>query len=148
MIIQDSLYNARILELAAGIPQLCRLNHPHVTATAHSKLCGSTITVDICITDNLVSDFGFDIKACALGKAAAAIMATNIIGSSEEELRNIREAVRAMLKDGAAPPIRKWADAAVLEPVRNYKARHASTLLAFDAVVKAFDSIKLLKNID
>lgn len=141
---QESLYNDRILQLAADIPRLYRLSHPHATAVAHSKLCGSTITVDICITDNLVSNFGFDIKACALGKAAAAIMATNIIGSNEEELRNIREAVCAMLKDSAAPPQGKWADTAVLEPVRDYKARHASTLLVFDAVVKAFDNIKLI----
>ena len=144
MNIQESLYNARILELAANIPRLYRLKNPHATAVAHSKLCGSTIAVDLCIVNGCVSDFGHDIKACALGKASAAIMATNIIGSTEEEVRTVRKQFRAMLKDDAAPPQGKWAELAILTPVRGYRARHPSTLLAFDAVVKAFDSIKLI----
>ena len=129
----NDVYNTRILELAADIPRLRRLDHPQASATAHSKLCGSTITVDLCVTDGRVSDFGHDVKACALGQASS---------STAEELRGVREAVRAMLKDGAAPPQGKWADVAVLEPVRDYKARHASTLLTFDAVVKALDEIE------
>jgi NifU-like protein involved in Fe-S cluster formation len=144
MSIEESLYNARILELAADIPRLYRLKNPHATATAHSKLCGSTIVVDLCVVDGCVSDFGCDIKACALGKSSAAIMAANIIGSSEEEVRTVCKQFRAMLKDGAAPPQGKWSELAILTPVRGYRARHASTLLAFDAVVKAFDSIKLI----
>ena len=138
----NDVYNTRILELAADIPRLHRLDHPQASATAHSKLCGSTITVDLCVTDGRVSDFGHDVKACALGQASSSIMARNVVGSTAEELRGVREAVRAMLKDGAAPPQGKWADVAVLEPVRDYKARHASTLLTFDAVVKALDEIE------
>lgn len=138
----NDVYNTRILELAADIPRLRRLDHPQASATAHSKLCGSTITVDLCVTDGRVSDFGHDVKACALGQASSSIMARNVVGSTAGELRDVREAVRAMLKDGAAPPQGKWADVAVLEPVRDYKARHASTLLTFDAVVKALDEIE------
>jgi NifU-like protein involved in Fe-S cluster formation len=144
MSIEESLYNTRILELAADIPRLYRLKSPHATATAHSKLCGSTVTVDLCIVDGYVSDFGHDVKACALGKASAAIMATNIIGSTEEEVRIVRNQFHAMLKDGAAPPQGKWVELAILTPVRGYRSRHPSTLLSFDAAVKAFDSIKLI----
>ena len=138
----NDVYNTRILELAADIPRLHRLAHPQASATAHSKLCGSTITVDLCVADGRVSDFGHDVKACALGQASSSIMARNVVGSTAEELRGVRDAVRAMLKEGAAPPQGKWADVAVLEPVRDYKARHASTLLTFDAVVKALDEIE------
>ena len=138
----NDVYNTRILELAADIPRLHRLDHPQASATAHSKLCGSTITVDLCVSDGRVSDFGHDVKACALGQASSSIMARNVVGSTAGELRDVREAVRAMLKDGAPPPQGKWADVAVLEPVRDYKARHASTLLTFDAVVKALDEIE------
>ena len=94
------------------------------------------------MSDGRVSDFGHDVKACALGQASSSIMARNVVGSTAGELRDVREAVRAMLKDGAPPPQGKWADVAVLEPVRDYKARHASTLLTFDAVVKALDEIE------
>lgn len=138
----NDVYNTRILELAAEIPLLRRLAQPQASATAHSKLCGSTITIDLSMTEGRVSDFGHDVKACALGQASSSIMARNVVGSTPDELRQVREAVRAMLKEGAAPPQGKWGDVAVLEPVRDYKARHASTLLPFDAVVKALDEIE------
>ena len=133
----NDIYNRRILELAADIPRLGRLEHPGASATAHSKLCGSTVTVDLVLNDGLVADFAHDVKACALGQASSSIMARNIIGSSPAELRQVRQQVRAMLKENAAPPQGKWADISVLEPVRDFKARHASTLLTFDAVVDA-----------
>lgn len=138
----NDVYNTRILELAADIPLLHRLGQPQASATAHSKLCGSTVTIDLSMVDGRVSDFGHDVKACALGQASASIMARNVVGSTPDELRQVREAVRAMLKEGAAPPQGRWGDVAVLEPVRDYKARHASTLLPFDAVVKALDEIE------
>jgi NifU-like protein involved in Fe-S cluster formation len=138
----NDVYNTRILELAADIPLLHRLGQPQASATAHSKLCGSTITIDLSMANGRVSDFGHDVKACALGQASASIMARNVVGSTPDELRQVREAVRAMLKEGAAPPQGRWGDVAVLEPVRDYKARHASTLLPFDAVVKALDEIE------
>ena len=134
----NDVYNKRILELAADIPRQGRLPAPDATATAHSKLCGSTVTVDLVLRDGKVADFAHDVKACALGQASSSIMARNVVGSTPDELREIRETVRKMLKENGAPPAQgKWADVAVLEPVRDYKARHASTLLTFDAVVDA-----------
>lgn len=141
----NDVYNKRILELAADIPRLGRLAQPQASATAHSKLCGSTVTVDLSLDDaGRVADFAHDVKACALGQASSSIMARNVIGATATELREIRETVRRMLKDNGAPPPEtdKWRDVAVLEPVRDYKARHASTLLTFDAVVKALDEIE------
>ncbi|MDH7799902.1 MULTISPECIES: iron-sulfur cluster assembly scaffold protein [unclassified Beijerinckia] len=139
----NEVYNKRILELAADIPRQGRLDHPQASATAHSKLCGSTVTIDLDLDDGHVSNFAHDVKACALGQASSSIMARNIIGSTPQELRALRETVRKMLKENGEPPRDgKWADIAVLEPVRDYKARHASTLLTFDAVVKALDAIE------
>ena len=138
----DDIYNKRILELAADIPRLGRLEAPHASATAHSKLCGSTVTVDLSVDGDVVQDFAHDVKACALGQASSSIMARHVVGSTAGELRGVREAVRRMLKDGAAPPAGRWEDLQVLEPVRGFKARHASTLLTFDAVVEALDEIE------
>ena len=135
----DQIYNRRILELAADIPRLGRLDQPDATATAHSKLCGSTITVDLTLQDGRVADYAQEVRACALGQASASIMARNIVGSTPQELREAREDLRRMLKENGPPPGGKWADLAMLEPVRDYKARHASTLLAFDAVVDALE---------
>lgn len=138
----NDVYNAKILDLAGNIPRLGRLDHPDASATAHSKLCGSTVTVDVKLADGAVTDFAHDVKACALGQASSSIMARHVVGSSPDELRALRETVRKMLKENGAPPSGKWADIALLEPVRDYKARHASTLLTFDAVVKAVDEIE------
>jgi NifU-like protein involved in Fe-S cluster formation len=139
----NEIYNRRILELAGSIPRLGRLGDPDASATAHSKLCGSTVTIDLKMDGDTVTDFAHDVKACALGQASSSIMARNIIGSRAEELRALRDAVRRMLKENGAPPADgKWADIAVLEPVRDYKARHASTMLTFDAVVSAIDQIE------
>jgi NifU-like protein involved in Fe-S cluster formation len=139
----NEVYNRRILELAGGIPRLGRLDHPDASATAHSKLCGSTVTVDLKMSGDTVTDFAHEVKACALGQASSSIMARNVIGAKAEELRALRETVRKMLKENGAPPASgKWADIAVLEPVRDYKARHASTLLTFDAVVDAIGQIE------
>ena len=137
----NDIYNRRILELAGEIPRLGRLAAPDASATAHSKLCGSTVTIDLKLADGKVSDFAHDVKACALGQASSSIMARNVVGATPDELRALREDMRRMLKENGAPPSGKWADCAVLEPVRDYKARHASTLLTFDAVVSALDQI-------
>ena len=138
----NEVYNRRILELAGNIPRLGRLEGPDATATAHSKLCGSTVTVDLKMEGDRVTDFAHEVKACALGQASSSIMARHVIGANAEELRELREMVRRMLKENGAPPAGKWDDIAVLEPVRDYKARHASTLLTFDAVVDAVDKIE------
>ncbi len=138
----NEIYNRRILELAANIPRLGRLPAPHASATAHSKLCGSTVTVDLVLDGDVVTDFAHEVKACALGQASSSVMARNIIGTTAAELRQLRQAMRRMLKENGPPPGGKWADLQVLEPVRDYKARHASTLLTFDAVVEALDKIE------
>jgi NifU-like protein involved in Fe-S cluster formation len=144
----NEVYNRRILELAGGIPRLGRLDHPDATATAHSKLCGSTVTVDLKMDGDTVTDFAHEVKACALGQASSSIMARNVIGAKAGELRALRETVRKMLKENGAPPDSgKWADLAVLEPVRDYKARHASTMLTFDAVVDAIGQIESKRGI-
>ena len=139
----NEVYNRRILELAAAIPRIGRLEQPDASATALSKLCGSTVTIDLKMNGDTVTDFAHEVKACALGQASSSIMARNIVGSKASELKALREEVRKMLKENGAPPANgKWADIAVLEPVRSYKARHASTLLTFDAVVDAIGQIE------
>jgi NifU-like protein involved in Fe-S cluster formation len=138
----DSVYNKRILEFAADIPRLGRLANADASATAYSKLCGSTITIDLRMQEGRVADYAHELKACALGQASASIVARHIVGSTAGELREVRETMRRMLKEHGPPPSGRWSDLAVLEPVREYKARHASTLLAFDAVKDALDKIE------
>lgn len=139
----NDVYNSRILELAGNIPRLGRLADPDASATAHSKLCGSTVTVDLKMDGDTVSDFAHEVKACALGQASSSIMARHVVGAKANDLRALREGVRKMLKENGAPPVNgEWADIAVLEPVRDFKARHASTMLTFDAVVDAINQIE------
>ena len=138
----NDIYNAHILELAGNIPRLGRLERPQATSRQHSKLCGSTVIVDLTMVNGRVSDYAHDVKACALGQAAAAIVAHNVIGATAADLREVRDQVRAMLKNHGPPPSGSWAEAAMLEPVRDYKARHASTLLAFEAAAQAATEIE------
>jgi NifU-like protein involved in Fe-S cluster formation len=138
----DDIYNRRILELAAEIPRLGRLPSPMASATAHSKLCGSKVVVDLAMADGIVTDFAHDVKACALGQASSSLMARNVIGATADELRRARDEMRRMLKENGPPPTGRFADAAVLEPVRDFRARHASTMLTFDAVVDAIGQIE------
>ena len=138
----SDIYNKRILALAADIPLIGRLPDADATAKAHSRLCGSTVTVDLKMDGEVVTGFAHDVKACALGQASSSIMARHVVGSTAAELRAVREQARAILKDGAEPPEGKWADLAVLVPVREFKARHASTMLTFDAVVDAIGQIE------
>ena len=137
----DEIYSRRVLELAADIPRLGRLANPQASAKAHSRLCGSTVTVDLTLRDGVVSDFAHDVRACALGQASSSLMARHIIGLRPEELEALRDSVVSMLKRDGPPPDGKFAEFAVLEPVKNYRARHASTLLTFDAVVDALKQI-------
>ena len=138
----SEIYNARILELAASIPHAARLAEPDASATAHSKLCGSTVSVDLRMDGERVANFGQSVKACLLGQSAASVMGREIIGSTAAELRQVGAVMRRMLKENGAPPTGRWADLAVLQPVKDYKARHASTLLVFDAVERALDEIE------
>ena len=138
----NEIYNRKILEFAADIPRLQRLDAPDATATAISRLCGSKVTVDVKMANGAVSDFGHEVKACALGQASSSIMARHVLGSTPQELRQLRAQMYAMLKEGGEPPTGKWQDLEALLPVRDYKARHASTLLTFDAVVDAVNKIE------
>jgi NifU-like protein involved in Fe-S cluster formation len=133
----DDVYNAKILGFAGNIPRIGRLDHPDATATAHSKLCGSTVTIDLAMHDGLVTDFAHDVKACALGQAAASVLGANVLGATLSELEVAREAFRAMLKEGGPPPQGRFSDLSMLAPVKDYPARHASTLLAFEAAAEA-----------
>lgn len=133
----NDIYNKQILAFAADIPRLGRLPDPDASARAHSKLCGSTVTVDINMDGDVVTDFAHEVKACALGQASSSIMARHVVGAHADELRKVAGEMRAMLKEDGPPPGGKWADLACLEPVRDFKARHASTLLTFDAVEEA-----------
>jgi len=138
----DDVYNAKILGFAGNIGRIGRLAAPDASATAHSKLCGSTVTVDLAVKDGVITDFAHEVKACALGQASSAIMAQHVVGASAGELRATREAMLRMLKEDGPPPEGRFADLKYLEPVRDYKARHASTMLTFDAVVDCLDQIE------
>ena len=138
----DAIYNKKILEFAGNIPYLERLTAPQASAKAHSKLCGSTIEVDVVMEEGKVTEFGQLVNACALGQAASSVVARNIIGADAEELRVLRGTMQAMLRENGEPPTGRWDDLKYLEAVRDYPARHASTLLVFDAVVDAVDQIE------
>ncbi|WP_054313250.1 iron-sulfur cluster assembly scaffold protein [Mesorhizobium sp. 1M-11] len=138
----DDVYNTKILGFAGNIGRIGRLENPDATAKAHSKLCGSTVVVDLAMQDGIVTDFAHDVKACALGQASSSIMAANVVGATAEELRAVREVMWKMLKENGAPPEGRFADLKYLEPVRDYRARHASTMLTFDAVIDAIDQIE------
>ena len=135
----NELYNQRILKLAAEIPHIGMLDTPQATADAVSRLCGSKVHVELSLAEDstgnlVVAAFAHEVEACALGQASSSVMAREIIGSTPQELRQIGATMRAMLKEEGPPPTGRWADLEVLEPVRDYKNRHASTLLTFDAV--------------
>jgi len=136
----SDLYSDRILEIAGNQPIPGRLSDPDASARKVSRICGSTIEVDIKFRDGVIIDYGHEISACALGQTSAAIVATHIVGTPVEEFRRVREEMIAMLKaDGPPPAGEKWADLKYLEPVRDYRPRHTSTLLVFDAVAEALD---------
>jgi len=133
----DDLYSRRILRLAAEMPHAGRLPDPQGSAERVSRLCGSRIVVDLCLKDGLVSDFAQDVQACALGQAAAGVLGAHVLGASPAEILAARDALKAMLKSGGAPPQGRFAELAALEVVKDYPSRHASTLLAFEAAASA-----------
>ncbi|MGC8202445.1 iron-sulfur cluster assembly scaffold protein [Aliiroseovarius sp. PTFE2010] len=134
-----SLYSGRILELAASIPHLGRLDAPHASVKKRSPLCGSTVTVDLDVNDGKVSRFAQDVKACALGQASAALVGTNVIGATRAQVQTARDQLLAMLKDGGAPPTAPFDGFDALVPARDFKNRHASIMLAFDATLEALE---------
>ena len=133
----DELYSARILKAAANMPRAGRLPAPDASAEKISKLCGSRVLVDVRLQDGRIADYAQEVKACALGQAAAAILGEHALGASVEEIESARDALRAMLKTGGPPPEGRFADLAMLAPVKDYPPRHASTMLAFEATAEA-----------
>lgn len=133
----DDLYSAKILGLVANMPRAGRLAAPDASSEKTAKLCGSRITVDVMVKDGKVVDYAQDVSACALGQAAAAILGAHVIGAELSDIELARDSLAAMLKTNGSPPAGRFAELAVLEPVKDYPARHASTLLAFDATVEA-----------
>ena len=133
----DDLYSAKLLRLAAEMPRAGRLAQPDATSEKVSKLCGSRVVVDVKVEGGHVADFAQDVKACALGQAAASVLGANVIGASLQELESTRDAFRSMLKAGGPAPEGRFGDLALLAPVKDYPARHTSTLLAFEAVAEA-----------
>ena len=133
----DDLYSARLLKLAANMPRLGRLTAPDASSEKVSKLCGSRVVVDLTVEGDRVAEFALDVKACALGQASAAVLGANVVGASLSEIEMARDQFRAMLKAGAEAPEGRFSDLSMLAPVKDYPARHTSTLLAFEAAAEA-----------
>ena len=138
----SDLYSQKILDLAGNARQPGRLARAGASARKVSRICGSVIEVDLDVKGGVITAYGHEISACALGQTSAAVVAREIIGTPVAEFRQIREQMHAMLKENGAPPSGKWDDLRYLEPVREYRARHVSTLLVFDAVVDAIEKIE------
>ena len=136
------LYSGRILALAADMPRTERLDNPTATAKKRAPLCGSTVTVDVRVKDDVITDYGQDVKACALGQAAAAVVGANIVGLTVAQAQEGRDALLAMLKSDGPVPAAPFGDLEVLQPAKDYKNRHASIMLAFDATLDALQSHK------
>lgn len=136
------LYSTRILALAADMPRTTRLTAPDATARVRAPLCGSTVTVDINVADGIVSDYGQEVKACALGQAAASIVGAAVVGLTEAEIRRGRDQLLAMLKEGGPAPGAPFEGLEVLSPAKDYRNRHASILLAFDATLDALEQVR------
>ncbi|MDQ0320071.1 NifU-like protein involved in Fe-S cluster formation [Pararhizobium capsulatum DSM 1112] len=138
----DDIYNSRILEFAGNIPRIGALDDADAQAQAHSKLCGSKVKVYIKMDGDTVSDFSHELKACALGQASSSVMARHVVGATSAEIRHAREEMLAMLKAGGEGPSGRFEEMRFLRPVKDYKARHASTMLTFDAVVDAIAQVE------
>jgi NifU-like protein involved in Fe-S cluster formation len=138
----DDIYNSRILEFAGNIPRSGRLEDADAEASAHSKLCGSRVKIWLKMEGDTVSDFAHEVKACALGQASSSVMARHVVGATAAELRQARADMLAMLKADGEGPAGRFEDMRFLKPVKDYKARHASTMLTFDAVVDAIGQIE------
>ncbi len=136
------LYSGRILALAADMPRTKRLENPTATAKKRAPLCGSTVTVDINHDGEVIADYGQDVKACALGQAAAAVIGAQIVGLTLKQVQQGRDELFAMLKNDGPVPSAPFDGLAVLQPAKDYKNRHASILLAFDATLEAFEATK------
>lgn len=140
------LYSDKILDIAANALQPGRLASPDASARKVSRVCGSVIEVDIEVRDGLIAGYGHEVSACALGQTSAAIVAREIVGTRAEDFLALAATMREMLKAEGAAPSGKWSDLGYLEPVREFPARHASTLLVFDAVSAAIEKVPLAQD--
>ncbi|MBO9098441.1 MULTISPECIES: iron-sulfur cluster assembly scaffold protein [unclassified Rhizobium] len=138
----DDIYNTKILEFAGNITRIGVIEDADASAKAHSRLCGSRVTIWLKLDGNVVSDFTHDVKACALGQASSSIMARHVVGATVSELRQARSDMLAMLKADGEGPVGRFEEMRYLRPVKDYKARHASTMLTFDAVIDAIEQIE------
>jgi NifU-like protein involved in Fe-S cluster formation len=143
----SDLYSQKILDLAGNAVQPGRLAHADASARKVSRVCGSAVEVDVVVRDGVITDYGHDVSACALGQTSAAVVAREVVGTPVAEFRALREQMHAMLKQNGAPPTGKWDDLRYLEPVREYRARHMSTLLVFDAVVEALEKAESAESV-
>lgn len=143
----SDLYSEKILDLAGNALQPGRLDVADASARKVSRVCGSVIEVDVRVEDGVIIAYGHDVSACALGQTSAAVVAREIVGTPVDEFRQLRQQMHAMLKENGAPPKGKWDDLRYLEPVREYRARHMSTLLVFDAVVEALEKIESAESV-
>lgn len=134
----DDLYTSKLLALCAAIPHVGRLDEPQGTSTRHARLCGSVVTADIVLDDDgKMAEFAQDVNACALGQASAAVLGGGVVGATMEELRAARDGLRALISGEDVSFDPRFSDLEVFAAVRDYKARHASVMLAFEAVVEA-----------
>ncbi|WP_422363490.1 iron-sulfur cluster assembly scaffold protein [Pyruvatibacter mobilis] len=138
----NDVYNARILELAGNIPRIGKLEDAEASASAISKMCGSKVTVHLRMADGRVSDFAHEVHACALGQASSSVMARHVIGATRADIEQVRDQMRAMLKEEGDPPTGDWADLEVLLPARDFKNRHQSIMLTFEATLDAISQIE------
>ncbi len=138
----EELYTPEVLALACNIPRLGRLDAPDVSTSLHSRLCGSRITVDLLLDGDVIADFAQHVEACALAQASAAILGRHVVGCSSAEMHAVRDALKAMLRDGTPPPGGAWRDLAVFQPVREVPERHDSVLLPFDAVCRVLAEVR------
>ena len=138
----NDVYNARILELAGNIPRIGKLEDAEASASAISKMCGSKVTVHLKMADGHVSDFAHEVHACALGQASSSVMARHVIGATRADIEQVRDQMRAMLKEEGDPPTGDWADLEVLLPARDFKNRHQSIMLTFEATLDAISQIE------
>lgn len=139
----DDLYSTPLIDAAASIPPKAELPDADARTRKSSRVCGSEVEVALKLRDGVVEDIALDVNACALGQASSSILARHIRGATPTELRTLRDQMVAMLKEGAPPPTgERWAEMSKLQPIKDYPARHASTLLVFDAVVGCLDQIE------
>lgn len=144
----DDIYNSKILEFAGNIPLVGAMADADASADAHSKLCGSRVKVYLKMEGETVSAFSHEVKACALGQASSSIMARHVVGAHADEIRQAKADMLAMLKDGGEGPTGRFEDMRFLKPVKDYRARHASTMLTFDAVVTAIDAVEASRTVE